>query len=243
MERSDALIELQDVDLTIARLDRQLSEMPEKRAILEARKRIDDITSLSDRTDSFVKRVEGEISRLEDDVAMQNAKLQTEQAKLLSGKIVNPREAQAISLELDGLRRRKEKTESEILDEMEKREKALEQREKIDQAIEAARAKEAELVEGFKGKGGSLQEEIERLTARRAVLIEALDPDTVGRYERLRAEKSGVAVGVLRAGTCRACRMELPADVADELLSGPDVAECPLCHRILVVASNADPEE
>ena len=59
MERSDALIELQDVDLTIARLDRQLSEMPEKRAILEARKRIDDITSLSERTDSFIKRVEG----------------------------------------------------------------------------------------------------------------------------------------------------------------------------------------
>jgi predicted nucleic acid-binding Zn-ribbon protein len=240
MERSDALRELQDIDLTVARLDRQLSEMPEKRAILEARKRIDDISALADRTDSFVKRVEAEISRLEDDVAMQNAKLQTEQAKLLSGKIVNPREAQAISMELDALRRRKEKTEGDILDQMEKREKALEQRAKIDEALEAARAKEAELVEGFKGKGGTLQEEIERRGVRRAEIVEALDPETLERYERLRAEKSGVAVGVLADGTCRACRMELPADVADELLSGPDVAECPLCHRILVIPGDAE---
>ncbi len=236
-----ALLELQDVDLKLGRLDRKLSEMPEKRNILKLRKRIADITSLRDRTADFITEIERGISRLEDEVETISTKMDTEQTKLLSGKVVDAKEAQNLSLELDGLRRRKERLESQILEQMERREKAIAQRDKVDTALDESGTQEEDLVEGFKGKGGELQDEIERLHARREELLALLDDPLVRDYERIRRDRGGVGAARLADSTCSACRMELPADRADELSSEPGIKECPLCHRLLVVLGPDEP--
>jgi predicted nucleic acid-binding Zn-ribbon protein len=243
MSLAKTLRELQQADLELGRLERRLAEMPEKRAILEARKRIEDIRSLKTRTDAFVAEIEREIKRYEDEVAIVSAKLESEQAKLLSGSITNPKEVQHISRELDALKRNKDRLENHILGEMEKRERAFQQQAKVDHAIEDAQAKEAELVEGFKGKGGTLQAEIDGFRRSREALLGEIDDETRLRYESLIESKGGVAVGILSGATCGACRMELPADRVDELVSGPDIGECPLCHRLLIVRAEDEPSE
>jgi hypothetical protein len=54
MEMARALLDLQEHDLALMRLGKQLDEMPEKRAILEARAKIVEITKLKERTDAVV---------------------------------------------------------------------------------------------------------------------------------------------------------------------------------------------
>lgn len=242
MNVRDSLLELQRIDVAIMRLEKQLLEMPEKRAILEARKRIQDIQVLEGRTDKFVGEIEAVVSKLEDEVALLTTKMDSEQAKLLSGKITNPKEVQNISLELDALKRRKDSLETEILSEMERREKALEQKKKITSAIAEAQAKEETLVEGFKGKGGGLQEKIEGLRSERNQIAQALPAEIAALYESKRAAKPGVVVGVLSGVTCGACRMELPVETARDLRDGAEVSECPLCQRILIVSADEGTE-
>lgn len=242
MDQAKALLEIQRCDLEIGRLEKQLAEMPEKRAILAARKRIQDIESLGTRTQAFVQEIERVVSKDEDEVSAISAKMESEQAKLLSGKITSPKEVQHISNELDMFRRQKEKTENEILAQMEKRELALAQYAKVEAAMADAVAKEAALVEGFKGKGGTLQQDIEDRVHRRKEALASLSPENKALYESAKAARSGVVIGVLKESMCGACRMELPAETVAELKSGDPIAVCPLCKRILVVTHESEEE-
>lgn len=240
MDDTRLLLEAQRLELEILKLEKKLAEMPEKQAILAARKRLKDIEALEARTDALIKQIERDVSRDEDEVSRLSAKIESEQAKLLSGKITNPKEVQHISAELDMLRRQREKVENEILAQMEKRERALGQMAKIQAAKDEASSKEEGLVEGFKGKGAVLQGEIDALRSELDKVLEGLSPEVRELYQKHRSQRSGVIVGVLKGSCCGACRMELPAETVRELTEGEPITECPLCRRILIVDTSVE---
>jgi predicted nucleic acid-binding Zn-ribbon protein len=235
MDPARALVELQERDLALVRLNKQLDEMPEKRSILQVRAKVAEIQALKDRTDAVVHSLDAGLKRFEDDLQAVADKIDVEQAKLLSGQVKNPKELQAISMELDGLKRRMEQLESEMLAAMQKRETAAEQSVKVDAAVQLGADKEAQLTEVFRERGSGLLARIETETAARTGLLSALPADLSERYEAVRRSKHGIAVGVLSEGMCSACRVGLPAGEIDALEHGPDIAACPCCGRILVV--------
>lgn len=235
MDEARTLLELQDLDLKILRLNKRLDEMPEKRDILSLRSRLADVKNLLERSTAVGRAVEARLSRFEDDVTGVTAKMEAEQAKLLSGQVKNPKELQAISMELDGLKRRRDALENEELAEMAKGDEASEQEAKVRAVLDAGARKEAELVRVFKERGGALVSEIEQLTARREKLAGALSPELVAHYESVRQAKHGIGVGVLEGDMCGACRVSLPGDQLERLATGPSIGRCPKCHRMLVV--------
>lgn len=237
MEESRILIELQDRDLRVLRLNKQLDEMPEKRAILAARHKLAEIETLLARTDAAGHALDVRIKKLEDEMNIIRGKMEHEQSKLLSGEVKNPKELTAISMELDALKRRLDKLEGEELAEMAKREAATAQSEKVKAALETGRAKESEFVKAFKVRGGDLLREIEQLGAERDALSERLSPALRQRYESVRSSKHGLAVGRLEGDMCGACRVNIPAGHVERLGSGPDIGVCPMCQRILIVRS------
>lgn len=234
MDTAHALIELQERDLTIARLEKQLDEMPEKRSILAARTKLAEIEKLKGRWEAAVHAVDVSTKALEDQIAGITAKMDTEQAKLVSGDVTNPKELQAVSKELDSLRRRREALETEELDQMGKRENGAGQVAKIEAALVEGHRREAELTDRFKQHGGELLREIESEKQARAALRAAIAPDILQRYDAAR-ERHGSAVGVLTQGRCSACRVNLPSMKVSALEAGPDVNTCPSCARVLIV--------
>lgn len=235
MEESRILLELQDRDLRVLRLNKQLDEMPEKRAILAARQKLADIATLLARTDAAGHAVDLRMKKLEDEMTAIRVKMDHEQSKLLSGEVKNSKELTAISMELDALKRRRDKLESEDLAEMAKREAATAQHAKIEAALETGKDREAGLVESFKARGGDILAEIERLGGEREALSARLSATMRGRYESLRSSRHGLAVGTLDGDMCGVCRVNLPAGQVELLVSGPDIGTCPMCQRILIV--------
>lgn len=235
MDPADALLRLQERDLAIARLTKQLEEMPEKRAILAARAKIAEIRGLEQRARAVAHGIDQSIKRFEDETAAIAEKIDAEQAKLLSGQVKNPKELQAISHELDSLKKRMDEIEGETLAQMQKRENAGQQADKIAAAVANGEAKEAELTARFKDRGGHLLAEIEQENAERAKLLAGLPADLRDRYESVRASKNGIAVGVLQGAMCSVCRVGLPAGAIASLEKGPEIASCPSCQRILIV--------
>ena len=134
MDPAGALRELQERDLDLARLTKQLDEMPEKRAILQIRAKIAEIRGLKARTEAVVHALDAAIKRHEDEVQAVADKIDDEQAKLLSGRIKSPKELQSISVELNSLKRRMDQLETEMLAQMQKRETAVGQAAKVDDA-------------------------------------------------------------------------------------------------------------
>jgi predicted nucleic acid-binding Zn-ribbon protein len=235
MDEARVLLELQARDLKIARLGKELDEMPVKRAILAARGKIVELEALLARAEAVGHGIDAQMQKLDDEQTALTEKMQHEQNKLLSGEVKNPKELTAISMELDSLRRRHEKLENEELAEMAKRDTASEQIAKILAVRDSGRAKEAELVATFKSHGAEMLGETDRLRAERERLAATLPAPTRERYEALRASKHGIAVGVLEGDMCGACRVSLPAKRLEALTSGPDIGVCPMCQRLIVV--------
>jgi predicted nucleic acid-binding Zn-ribbon protein len=238
MDQARILLELQDRDLRIFRLNKQLDEMPEKRAILAARAKLAEIAKLLARTDSAGRAIDAQISRLDDEMTAIRLKMEHEQAKLLSGEVKNPKELTAISMELDSLKRRLDKLEGEELAQMAKRETATAQSGTVSAALVTGREREAEMVSAFKARGGDLLAEVKRLTAERATLAGALPVALRERYDAVRAAKHAVAVGNLEGDMCGVCRVNIPAGELEKLQAGPEIGRCPMCQRILIVRAS-----
>lgn len=235
MDLGRGLLSLSEQDLGIVRAEKRLDEIPEKRAILELRKRIREIDSLRVKAKAYVDEAQHVVKRDEDEIAALDAKIEAEQVKILSGDVTNPKEVQNLSRELDALKRRKDKLENTTIGVMEKVEDGQAQVAKVDEAIAKAHAKEVQLITSFREKGGALQREIAAMKARRDAVAAALPKDLIERYEHAREAKHGVGVGVLQGGMCSACRVQLPAERVQALEVGPDIAVCPDCKRLLVV--------
>lgn len=235
METVRTLLELQERDLTILRLSKELDEMPEKRAILAARAKIADIAKLRERTAGVLRHMDQAAGVLEDTIAGIKAKMVAEQAKLLSGAIANPKELQSVSLELDALRRRVEQLEGELLVQMQKREDGAAQAAKIDGALAEGARREADLTARFKARGGDILARIDAEKHARTALAAALPADVRTRYEAVRETHHGLGVGALSGSMCGACRVTLPAGKVQTLLDGPELGTCPNCGRLLVV--------
>jgi predicted nucleic acid-binding Zn-ribbon protein len=235
MDTAHALLDLQEADLEIARIERRLEELPEKSRILELRHKVADVTKLREKTAELAARLSREIAKLEDAVAVTSAKMDDEQTKLLSGAVTNPKELANISTEIDLLRRKREQTENEMLGLMERREAAQLQINKIDEALSRAAKDEAKLIEQFQKAGGDILAETEKLRRRRKRLGKDVDPELLARYEKIRAARHGIAAGRLEGDMCGCCRTTLPSMTVQQLRTLGTVGECPNCRRLIVV--------
>lgn len=237
MDQGAALLDLQETDLSIVRSEKRLDEMPEKLAILETRKKIREVEGLRLQAEELVARLQRAIAKHEDECSSVTEKLESEQAKFMSGEIVNPKELTHISREMDALKRRLDKLEMEEMALMERVEKARAQVDKVDAALAQLAAKEVAVTGTFKAKGSELIAEIERMKAHREALLPTIEPDLLSRYESNRATKSGIGVGRLDGSKCTACHMELPAERVEDLRGGPEIGVCPGCKRLIVTGT------
>lgn len=235
MSDGEVLVALVEQDLAIARSEKALDELPEKRAVLQLRKRLREIEAVREKARAYCHKTDALIARSNDEATKLQAKMDTEQAKILSGEITNPKELQNLTRELDALKRRKDAVEFEELGTMEKAEAGAAQLAKVEAALAEGVAKEAALIADFKAKGGELQTDIGRMREARERLADQLSPAVRKRYEALRESKHGIAVGELKGDLCSACRTQIPAHEAQSIQAGPEIAECPNCKRILVV--------
>lgn len=235
MSEGDSLIALGELDLAIARTAKALDELPEKKAVLQIRKRQREVQAVRDRAGAYCKQANKVVTEANDKAASLQTKIDAEQAKVLSGEVTNSKELQSLTRELDALKRQKDAIEYEELSLIEKAETAEQQLAKVDAALAELAASEAKAIEVYRSRGGEVQTEIGRLTRERKKAVSALPADLRARYESVREAKHGIAVGILQGPMCSACRTQIPASQLQSVQSGPEISECPVCRRLLVV--------
>ncbi len=235
MDEARTLLALQDLDLVVRRAEKQLDELPEKRAILEVRHKAADVRALHEKASELVHRHERAFAATNDEVATIDEKIAEVQAKLDSSQGVNPKEIHNLAREMDALKRRKDKLENDTLQTMERAETAKIQVAKVEDALEQLAARESELVARFREKGGAVQNTLEHHRTEREALAGKIDPALLERYEAIRAAKGGIGAARLNGSTCSVCRVELPSERVRDLREGADVGLCPGCRRLLVV--------
>jgi predicted nucleic acid-binding Zn-ribbon protein len=173
-----------------------------------------------------------EVDRAERDAADIDTRRTRLQSQLRT--IIAPREAEALQHEIATLTAQREGLDDRELE-------ALEAQAAADDELTARLADEPAAREQLAAAEtalaqalGEVDAELAELEARRAELRSGVEPELLGRYDRLRAQ-FGVAIARLTGSRCEGCHLDMSAAELDTVKRAPhdEPADCPNCGRML----------
>lgn len=228
------LLDLQRVDAALDRLVQRKADLPEQTALDELiAERTETQKAIAERQEAFDKSARDQ-TRLETEVATIEDKIAHESNRLYSGDISNPKELAAIQAELDGLRRRKNHIEDQLIDVMEVREKAEAAMNETKSKIDELTAKIGTATATRDAASVEIASETEKLTRERQAILPQIPEEALELYEDLRLKKQGVAAAKLDGNVCRGCGVSLSPLAMDKIKRSEGIIRCENCRRILV---------
>lgn len=232
------LRKLQETDRKVLSAKKELEKLPHRQAILEVRQKKDGILKKKVQVQDMLDEAETNLaSYLEEDERL--AVKQEGIAQKLVEVQGDYRAVTSQTRELDGVRKRREKISLEISRIGEQIDKINPVMKQIMQALSDLENKENELIQSFKQTGGSLRVVISEGEKIRKELADMIDPSLLAMYEQLLKRCGGVAVADLVGTSCGACRTTFDQSRMGKIRSEAPIADCPACHRLLIVGKGA----
>ncbi len=228
-----ALLELQEVDRQIFRVEAELSRLPE-----ELRKRSEEIERqeqfLAERLEA-VRVLRVRIKEIEDITTTQRQR----QRKLEGEALKTKGDAALVAAyehEIRSLKKTIGQAEEDGLE-------LIEEAEGFDTEVRQAEASLAELRSIFEEFSANVARETADAEGRLAVLQEQVDaagttgilPEHLALYRSLLRTREGEALAPLEGTICQGCYVGIPKNLAVRLARGGEVVQCPSCDRILYV--------
>ena len=235
----DRLLDLQELDLSIDRLQTRRSELETGEDVRTARTAVDRADERLGELKLALDSLDREQRRLEGDVDSLSRKADAEQKRMYDGSVMNPKELDAIQHEVANLTQRRIRLEDELLEQMERRED-------LEGKIAQAEADGTEARERLTEISGDSSHELEDISrglaeriGERGRLVPLFDEELLELYEDLRRQKRGVGAAALEDGVCQGCHQKLSAMELERLKRSQDVKRCEYCRRILVPAGGS----
>jgi uncharacterized protein len=225
------LFELQKLDLNLEKARRKLAQL--KQALGEsdelgsARKTVADTVAELHRWHAAQKNAELESQALAQQIDAKDK-------DLMSGRVSNPKELEALQANVDALRRQRSTVEDTGMD-------ALLHVETLNQQLATAQASLRQIEDKWNGSQAALLQEdakykriYAQLKQQRDTLAQSLPPADLKYYEDLRTRKAGIAISPLQNGQCGVCHILVPTGVVSAARSRKNEAvTCPSCGRVL----------
>ena len=234
MRGLERILELQELDSAIDRLDHRREALEAGEELSALRKEMEEADARLGEIRLAADAVASESRRLELEIESMNAKLEAEQKRMYDGSIANPKELEALQHEIASLRDRRGRAEDDLLEQMVRREDLDARGAEAEKDATAARSRVEEV-------GGDAVKELDRvgadLAARRAereALVPVFDEELLELYDELRESKHGVGAAAIVDGVCQACHEKLSAVELDRLKRTEGVKRCEYCRRIVV---------
>ena len=224
------LIALQNLDISIRRLQAQIEATPLRRAEIEREfdQRASEIrVEETRRDDARHERV-----RLEKEVSEQRARAERADRNLMSSK--KPEEYTAAIREADAARKQMSALETQILEQMEifdQAESAL--KERVIEIASLNSDRDARLRQ-FDQESDAQMRQLETERAERERVFASLPKPMSALYNRISLRiRDGIAMAEARNGACAACFMALRPQIMAQVRRADEVITCDNCNRIL----------
>ncbi|MBI4466196.1 MAG: hypothetical protein HY656_02050 [Acidobacteria bacterium] len=225
----ERLIELQQVDLRLQELTRQIELFPQRRAEAEqelARARQVVADGRARHTESLKER-----KKLELDVKSIEERVRKHKDQLYEVKSNEAYRALQQEIEADEkLKAQAEDRELEAMiaaEELEKQIKAAEaELARIEQRVAAA-------LRQLDEEQAERQKESAEHTAQREALRRQIEGDTLAVYDRIARAHGGIALAEARDEVCQVCRIHIRPQTFVEVKRNDQLHYCESCHRIL----------
>lgn len=223
------IVGLQNLDLEIARIQREVEEIP--REITELEQQLQTSRRVWDQAREHLASLEQLRRRHEQELEDVTAEQRKRQGRLFE--IKTNQEYTAVLKEIEGLKERRSKLEDEILellDQIEAGQGAVRNEEALFQEREKTCKQERTAREGELRR---LQAELDRLQEERRRQVARVEAGLLQTYQRLMRSRDGIAVVAVRDGSCLGCYVGLTPQTYNELRRGDVLLTCANCQRIL----------
>lgn len=229
------MVELQFIENAISARFVEIEKLKDSPELLSAEKKLVDRRSKNEEISSIFHELEIKRKKLEDSIETNNEKIKSNEKKLFSGTITDPKELSNYQDEVNILQNNNARFEEEELE-------IMEEQEPLDPGIEVLKKEINELeaaVKRIKNEVGEKQEglkhNIEGLRNRKEDVIARIPAEDLKKYNDTKIKKAGIAVSVIRDNFCGVCNMEIPAIEAEKFVDSEILYECPICGRISVL--------
>jgi len=225
----ERLIELQQVDLRLHELLRQIKLLPQKRQqaqqeLEQARQKLEQVRNAY--TESLKER-----KRLELDVQQFKEKVEKHRTQLFE---VKSNEAyRALQHEIEEEQKKMAAAEDRVLEAMiaiEDEETGIKTGEaelkQVEQRVAAA-------IREINAEEAARKKEAEDLTAQRGKLRAGIAEDTLDTYDRIARAHGGIALAEAREEICQVCLIHIRPQTFAEVRRNEQIHYCESCHRIL----------
>ncbi len=227
------LIELQEIDSQLDDLNSLLGDLPKMvddlntqelnlaSKVEEDKKRSKDISLSLNKSETANKTIQGKIDKLTDQLFL----------------VTNNKQYDALTLEIDHLKEKKENHESQILEE-------IEENEELEKSIDENEKLLTELKSDLDVRRKKLEAALSETADEKAALensrekqISKIDSNTIQIYSKVISARSGVAVVSLSGDSCGGCGAALPIQMASEIRGGKS-HRCFNCGRFVYSKKN-----
>lgn len=232
----DRLLELQELDLGVDRIEYRRRQLPERGVVADLGRRATELErrrqELSGRRDELASRQ----AELDEQVSRIRARIDAIDERLRSGRAGSYRDEQAMSSEAGSLDAHRRQTEDREIEVMEALEPVEEELAGLESELSGLETEQWAATQALADAEGALDAARRELESRRAPVVAAIAPELLATYEKLRRNLGGVGVAKLVDGACGGCHLRLPARERDELVHAPPgtIVHCEQCGRILV---------
>ena len=230
MTKVQPLIDLQDVDGRIRDLERELKDLPRRKALEVAK--LNGVSADLTAAKAAHEYVQQQIRGFEEEAKALKAKiadLKTIQAGLKSNK-----EYAQYSMQIDMVEHDLEAAENRQLAAMDNLPSAEARIAEAQSKYDSARSEVDESCREFDERIAALQSELAAAQAERAeVARNVSDPKMKLYYERLRTKRWPVVVALTSEGVCDGCHLVQPPHVAQLVDRNAGMVACTMCGRIL----------
>ena len=230
MDELQQLNELQELDLQIDDLEKNLAETRTKLAddsvMVDARKRLATVEAHSEQLAARRRAADRTIADLQ-------TRLEQIQARLYSGAITSVKEMGAAEEERATSERTLAETEDQLLEVMVNSEEVEETLGKGRQVVERLEGQRNADVTTLTAQVDDLEIKIGELSPDRDDLQGSISGPALHQYETLKASKGGVAIAKVERGMCSGCRVALSTSELQRIRSATKPMQCSSCRRIL----------
>lgn len=229
----EELVRLQEMDNTIAKIQSELSNLPEKMAAIESS--LNESVSAVEGKKAERDAVLSVYRKHEADLDANQAKIAKRDAQL--SEVTTNREYQLILGEINELKEKNSRIEDESL-------KCLEEVDRLNEVIgelEAACRRVKDEVEAEKSElkrhGDMLRKKLKETEKDVKKLRAGLDENLLAQYDSIRKRAAGLAVVEVRDAVCQGCHLNIPPQMYNQLHQKEAALICPHCYRLIYVAS------
>jgi len=218
------------VDGQLLELERTLGDIPHRVQVLE--KELDELKAAAQERRQTLEGLSRDKRLQRDDLELLEEKLKRYQNQLYS--VTTNREYDAITHEIETVKKQIEEGELKVLELEEKEENVTKELQALEGQVPAKGEEFQRASQELEQKRQEAEKVALGLRAEREELVKHVSRPVFASYERIRNAKGGVAVVSVRRGACGGCFTTIPPQRVLEIRRMDRLIVCEVCGRILV---------